>query len=213
MSRCRSRFKSAGLTMADSVVTERAGALHRQKFPASRRSSDSLEMTVTALPTSSVLPAELEGSLHYDATMRKLYATDASVYREIPQAVALPRNEEDIRKLVRFARDTWDVAHTTDGRDFSGGTSRRSPASWWTCHVTLPHLSRLTPRGIACVQPGVVRKRAKPCARFSTGFSSRPRRHAEPVHDSGHGGQQRLRRQLGGLRRHARASRVGASGS
>src|SRR5258707_14338953 len=37
--------------------------------------------------------------------MRKLYATDASVYREMPQAVALPKNEEDICKLVRFARE------------------------------------------------------------------------------------------------------------
>jgi FAD/FMN-containing dehydrogenase len=51
------------------------------------------------------LAGQLEGSLHYDATMRKLYATDASVYREIPQAVALPKTEDDIRKLVRFARD------------------------------------------------------------------------------------------------------------
>ncbi|MGA7215376.1 MAG: FAD-binding oxidoreductase, partial [Terrimicrobiaceae bacterium] len=50
------------------------------------------------------LAAELDGPLHYDTTMRKLYATDASVYREMPQAVALPRTEEDIRKLVGFAR-------------------------------------------------------------------------------------------------------------
>src|SRR6201991_64644 len=50
------------------------------------------------------LAAELEGSLHFDATMRTLYATDASVYREMPQAVALPKTEEDIRKLVAFAR-------------------------------------------------------------------------------------------------------------
>jgi FAD/FMN-containing dehydrogenase/Fe-S oxidoreductase len=49
------------------------------------------------------LAAELEGSVHFDSTMRKLYATDASVYREMPQAVALPKTEEDIRKLVRFA--------------------------------------------------------------------------------------------------------------
>ena len=50
------------------------------------------------------LSAELDGSLHFDAMSRKLYATDASVYREIPQAVAFPKNEQDIRKLVSFAR-------------------------------------------------------------------------------------------------------------
>ncbi|HEY5706767.1 MAG TPA: FAD-linked oxidase C-terminal domain-containing protein [Terrimicrobiaceae bacterium] len=51
------------------------------------------------------LAAELDGSLHFDSTTRKLYATDASVYREMPQAVALPKTEDDIRKLVRFARE------------------------------------------------------------------------------------------------------------
>jgi FAD/FMN-containing dehydrogenase/Fe-S oxidoreductase len=51
------------------------------------------------------LAAELEGTLHVDETIRKLYATDASVYRELPQAVALPKTEEDICKLVRFARE------------------------------------------------------------------------------------------------------------
>jgi FAD/FMN-containing dehydrogenase/Fe-S oxidoreductase len=51
------------------------------------------------------LAAELDGVLHLDATMRRLYATDASVYREMPQAVALPKSEGDIRKLIRFARE------------------------------------------------------------------------------------------------------------
>jgi FAD/FMN-containing dehydrogenase/Fe-S oxidoreductase len=51
------------------------------------------------------LSAELEGVLHLDATMRRLYATDASVYREMPQAVALPKSEGDICKLIRFARE------------------------------------------------------------------------------------------------------------
>ena len=51
------------------------------------------------------LAAELEGTLHLDETVRKLYATDASVYRELPQAVVLPKIEQDICKLVRFARE------------------------------------------------------------------------------------------------------------
>jgi FAD/FMN-containing dehydrogenase/Fe-S oxidoreductase len=51
------------------------------------------------------LSAEVEGVLHLDATMRRLYATDASVYREMPQAVALPKSEGDICKLIRFARE------------------------------------------------------------------------------------------------------------
>jgi len=51
------------------------------------------------------LAADLEGEIHFDVTMRALYATDASVYREVPQAVALPKTEADICKLVAFARE------------------------------------------------------------------------------------------------------------
>lgn len=36
--------------------------------------------------------------------MRTLYATDASVYREMPVAVAHPRHKEDLLQLVHFAR-------------------------------------------------------------------------------------------------------------
>ena len=37
--------------------------------------------------------------------MRRLYATDASAYREIPLAVAIPENLDDIQKLIAFARN------------------------------------------------------------------------------------------------------------
>ncbi|HEY4107977.1 FAD-binding and (Fe-S)-binding domain-containing protein [Puia sp.] len=46
----------------------------------------------------------LDGEFYYDHTMRTLYATDASAYREMPLAVAVPKNIEDIRKLIAFAR-------------------------------------------------------------------------------------------------------------
>ena len=36
--------------------------------------------------------------------MRTLYATDASAYREMPLAVAIPKNIDDIKKLIAFAR-------------------------------------------------------------------------------------------------------------
>jgi FAD/FMN-containing dehydrogenase/Fe-S oxidoreductase len=51
------------------------------------------------------LQEALEGELYFDQTMRILYATDASAYRELPLAVAFPRNEDDLRKLIGFARD------------------------------------------------------------------------------------------------------------
>ena len=50
------------------------------------------------------LSTELEGELYYDRTMRILYATDASAYREMPLAVAIPKSVDDIKKLITFAR-------------------------------------------------------------------------------------------------------------
>lgn len=47
----------------------------------------------------------LKGKLLYDDTIRTLYATDASAYREIPLAVAIPETKEDIKKLILFARE------------------------------------------------------------------------------------------------------------
>ena len=51
------------------------------------------------------LQSQLTGELFFDETMRKLYATDASAYREMPLAVAIPKDEEDIKKLIEFANE------------------------------------------------------------------------------------------------------------
>jgi FAD/FMN-containing dehydrogenase/Fe-S oxidoreductase len=53
------------------------------------------------------LAAQLKGKLFYDTTMRTLYATDASAYRELPLAVAIPADEPDIRKLIAFANEEY----------------------------------------------------------------------------------------------------------
>ena len=46
---------------------------------------------------------KLSGSLVYDDLHKALYATDASVYRKIPLAVAYPKNEKDLQILIEFA--------------------------------------------------------------------------------------------------------------
>ncbi|MFO7823620.1 MAG: FAD-linked oxidase C-terminal domain-containing protein [Cyclobacterium sp.] len=51
------------------------------------------------------LAGELDGELHFDSLMKTLYATDASVYRSLPLAVALPKNTSDIKKLIQFAAE------------------------------------------------------------------------------------------------------------
>lgn len=64
------------------------------------------------------LAASLEGTLHFDTTMRTLYATDASAYRELPLAVAIPKTTDDIRKLIAFATE-----HKTSLIPRTAGTS------------------------------------------------------------------------------------------
>ncbi|WP_109832860.1 FAD-binding and (Fe-S)-binding domain-containing protein [Reichenbachiella versicolor] len=51
------------------------------------------------------LAGQLEGEFYFDETMRTLYATDASAYRELPLAVALPKSKNDIKTLIRFANE------------------------------------------------------------------------------------------------------------
>jgi len=45
----------------------------------------------------------LEGDFFTDKKMQILYATDASVYKEYPLAVAYPKNNDDIKKLIQFS--------------------------------------------------------------------------------------------------------------
>ncbi len=49
------------------------------------------------------LKKQLTGTLLTDEATRRIYATDASAYREIPQGVAIPADVEDIKSLIVFA--------------------------------------------------------------------------------------------------------------
>jgi FAD/FMN-containing dehydrogenase/Fe-S oxidoreductase len=49
------------------------------------------------------LKKNIEGDLYFDLTMRTLYATDASLYRELPLAVARPKHKQDVQKIIAFA--------------------------------------------------------------------------------------------------------------
>ena len=45
------------------------------------------------------------GEIYTDQLHRTIYATDASAYRMIPEAVAIPRSIEDIKLLIAFANN------------------------------------------------------------------------------------------------------------
>ena len=51
------------------------------------------------------LKSRLSGELECDNLTKAIYATDASVYRKIPLAVAFPKNDEDIKMLIHFAKE------------------------------------------------------------------------------------------------------------
>jgi len=69
-------------------------------------------------PHLQVLNKSLSGELFYDSLIKSIYATDASVYRMLPLAVAYPKDEDDIKKLIHFARK-----HNTSLIPRTAGTS------------------------------------------------------------------------------------------
>jgi FAD/FMN-containing dehydrogenase/Fe-S oxidoreductase len=67
------------------------------------------------------LAKELAGELYLDDVMRTLYATDASAYREMPLAVAIPKDESDIQKLIAFAhKNNSSIIPRTAGTSLAG---------------------------------------------------------------------------------------------
>src|SRR5213595_942078 len=45
------------------------------------------------------------GELRFDELSRTLYSTDASIFQVQPLGVAVPRDEEDVQALVRYAAE------------------------------------------------------------------------------------------------------------
>lgn len=52
-----------------------------------------------------LLNNELDGDVLHDRLHQMMYATDASVYRKYPDAIVFPKNEEDLIRIVHFARN------------------------------------------------------------------------------------------------------------
>jgi FAD/FMN-containing dehydrogenase/Fe-S oxidoreductase len=103
------------------------------------------------------LEGALEGELYTDETTRRLYATDASAYREMPLAVAVPRNEKDIATLIQFAnKNKTSLIPRTAGTSLAGqvvGAGIVVDVSKYFKEI----LEVNTKEGWAVVQPGIVR--------------------------------------------------------
>jgi len=67
------------------------------------------------------LKTEFQGEIYYDDATRLMYATDASAYREKPLAVTFPKNKDDVKRLIRFARENkTSVIPRTAGTSLAG---------------------------------------------------------------------------------------------
>jgi FAD/FMN-containing dehydrogenase/Fe-S oxidoreductase len=67
------------------------------------------------------LSESLEGDLRYDKITTTIYSTDASVYKEEPSAVAWPKGESDIRKILLFtAKEGTSVTLRAGGTSLAG---------------------------------------------------------------------------------------------
>ena len=51
------------------------------------------------------LQRDFQGEILADKAIRFMYATDASAYREVPLAVAYPKDDGDLKKLILFASE------------------------------------------------------------------------------------------------------------
>ena len=103
------------------------------------------------------LSDSLEGTLFYDELHKKLYATDASAYRIIPEAVAVPKTEEDIVKIIRFAsKNKISITPRTAGTSLAGQTVGNGIIVDVSKHFT--KIVSFDPvKKTITVQPGVIR--------------------------------------------------------
>lgn len=103
------------------------------------------------------LKSSLRGELHTDQATRCLYATDASIYEQLPLAVATPACNDDIAALIHFAnRHAIGLIPRTAGTSLAG----QVVGSGIVVDVSR-HLTRVleVDRRNSCVtvQPGVIR--------------------------------------------------------
>jgi FAD/FMN-containing dehydrogenase len=103
------------------------------------------------------LSAALAAGLRTDEAARALYATDASDYRELPLAVALPMDETEVRALVLFAREHGtSLIPRTAGTSLAGQVVGPGIVADVSRHMT-QILEIDASRSRVRVQPGVVR--------------------------------------------------------
>lgn len=99
----------------------------------------------------------LSGDVLYDDLHKTIYATDASVYRKIPVAVAFPKDEKDIKLLIDFAaKNNVTLIPRTAGTSLAGQCVGDGivvdVSKYFTAIISFDEHSKTI-----TVQPGIVR--------------------------------------------------------
>ena len=99
----------------------------------------------------------LTGELYFDNLHKTIYATDASVYRKIPLAVAYPKDVTDIQKLIEFAAaNNTTLIPRTAGTSLAGQCVGDGIVVDVSKHFTKIISLDVTQKTIT-VQPGIIR--------------------------------------------------------
>ena len=103
------------------------------------------------------LDQKIEGSVYTDSLHKAIYATDASVYRVLPQAVCYPKNHEDISIVLKWAnQNNIPIIPRSAGTSLAGqcvGEGLILDVSKFMNKI----LEVNPKKGTAILQPGVVR--------------------------------------------------------
>ncbi|HFS67462.1 MAG TPA: FAD-binding oxidoreductase, partial [Flavobacteriia bacterium] len=104
-----------------------------------------------------ILKKSLKGELFTDKLHQIIYATDASVYRILPLAVAYPKDEDDLVKIILFAQEQQiSLTPRTAGTSLAGQCVNDGIVIDFSKYFTkIIHLD--TKNKTVTVQPGVIR--------------------------------------------------------
>ncbi|HIE01126.1 MAG TPA: FAD-binding oxidoreductase [Thiotrichaceae bacterium] len=102
------------------------------------------------------LEQSIEGEVLRDLASRRLYATDASIYQELPRAVVRPKNKQDCRTIVKFAHQhRMPLIPRAAGTSTAGQCVGNGMVVDVSRHMT-QILSDITKNNTIRVQPGVI---------------------------------------------------------
>lgn len=102
-------------------------------------------------------PQPTKSEIVTDELTRRLYATDASIYEEIPKGVSFPKNIFDIQKVVkRAAKEGFSITARSAGTSLAGQTTGNGvimDVSRFMTSITKIDPEKMTVR----LEPGVIR--------------------------------------------------------